>query len=254
MLAAHKRGLKPLGVLTYAPSWATGWYSNFFIHPAPLSADTFASFVQKAAQRYKGIIRDWEIWNEPNIQASFAPAPSPPLYSSMLIKSYTAIKNIDPYSSVIAGGTSPAADSVTTMAPATFIQGLYDNGAGNSFDAVAMHPYSVPRLLSADTAGSKTAISEVTRVLARNNQSYKKIWFTEFGAPTCGQYAVSETRQAQILVDGITYLRSLPSGGPIYLFDHRDIDSSSSNYEYCFGLRRTDFTAKQAVGAVGPYL
>lgn len=256
VLNAYNRGMTILGVLTYAPSWATGGNSAFYIHASPASADTWAEFVRRAADRYRGLIRNWEIWNEPNIQASFAPAPNPVLYSSMLSKSYTAIKGVDPYAVVITGGTSPAADTSTTMSPAAFVASLYANGAGNSFDGVGMHPYSVPDNLSTNTTrmASKTAISSVTNVLVNNQQSYKRLWFTEFGASTCSAQAVSETRQSQILVDGIQYMRSLPNGGPIFIFDFRDIQTGSSNIEYCYGMVRTDFTAKASLQAVKPYL
>lgn len=255
IVGALQRGLTVLGVVSYTPSWAAEPAGRSYIHPGPASATTFGDFVTAAAQRYKGLVRNWEIWNEPNIVQSFAPTPNIAKYASMLKAAYTNIKKIDPYSVVITGGTSPAIDATGTIAPATFVDGLYKNGAGNYFDAVAMHPYSVPDLLS--TEGSKwysstAAITGVTNVLLKNNQSYKKIWFTEFGASTIAgnQYGVTEARQADILVDGIKYMRSLANCGPIFLFDHLDIQTGSSNIEYNYGLRRSDFTPKPALAAV----
>jgi GH35 family endo-1,4-beta-xylanase len=112
------------------------------IHPAPADAKPWRNFIAQAAQRYSNVIHNWEIWNEPNIDDSFAPAPDLALYSSMLKEAYSAIKSVDPRSVVITGGTSPAVDTATEMSPVTFIKGLYDHGAGEFFDAVAMHPYS----------------------------------------------------------------------------------------------------------------
>src|SRR6185369_14671954 len=113
--------------------------------------------------------------------------------------------------------------------------GLYLNGAGDSFDAVAMHPYSSPDLLS--DAGpwysSHRAIKQVRDLLESHGQGDKRIWFTEFGASTAGpdatgpdltaqQFGVTEAHQAEILADGIDYLRSVPNCGPIFVFDHQD--------------------------------
>jgi hypothetical protein len=260
---AFNRGLTILGVVTYTPAWAATAAGRNFLHPGPADPNAYGNFVNIAAHRYRGIVRNWEIWNEPNIVQSFAPNPDIPLYSAMLKSAYSAIKAIDPYSVVITGGTSPAIDGPGSIAPANFINGLYQNGAGNSFDAVGMHPYSSPDLLSTDGPyySSHAAIGYVNYVLSYRGQGYKKLWFTEFGAstantqqpgadPTGQQSGVTEARQAEILVDGINYMRSLPNCGPIFVFDHRDFQTGSPNVEYNYGLLRSDFSAKPALGAV----
>ncbi|WP_185976006.1 cellulase family glycosylhydrolase [Mycolicibacterium sp. 018/SC-01/001] len=262
---AASRGLAVLGVLSYAPSWAVPPRYRDLVHPAPADAGTWAAFVAQAAKRYSNVIHNWEIWNEPNIDDSFAPGPDLALYSSMLKESYRAIKSIDPESVVITGGTSPAVDTPTEMSPVTFIKGLYDNGAGNFFDAIAMHPYSTPELLTAegtsDTSNSNQAIKDVSALMAKEGQGGKMLWFTEFGASTATpgavapdlsgqQVGVSPQRQSEILTNGIEFLRSLHNGGPIFLFDFRDVDTGSRNVEYNYGLVRSDFTAKPALTAV----
>jgi hypothetical protein len=265
VMDAANRGLMILGLVTYAPSWAVPPQARTLVHPAPADAKPWRNFIAQAAQRYSNVIHNWEIWNEPNIDDSFAPAPDLALYSSMLKESYAAIKSVDPGSVVITGGTSPAVDTPTEMAPATFIKGLYDHGAGDFFDAVAMHPYSSPDLLSAegpeDSSNSNRAIKEVSELMASRGQSGKQIWFTEFGASTSApgatapdlsgqQVGVTQQRQAEILTEGINYMRSLPNGGPIFLFDFRDVETGSRDVQYNYGLLRSDFSAKPALAAV----
>ncbi|WP_197507690.1 cellulase family glycosylhydrolase [Mycobacterium sp. ACS4331] len=262
---ANRRGLKILGLLTYAPSWSVPPQNRTLVHPAPSDVEAWARFVAQVAQRYRGVIRHWEVWNEPNIDDSFAPGPDPALYTAMLKEAYTAIKSADPDSTVITGGTSPAVDNPTEMSPVTFLRALYDHGAGDYFDAVAMHPYSSPELLSilgpAETSNSNRAIRDVTALMRSRGQRDKLIWFTEFGASTATpgatapdlsgqQVGVSPAHQAEILTDGINYVRSLPNGGPIFLFDHRDIETGSRNVEFNYGLLRSDFTAKPSLAAV----
>ncbi|MDV3128666.1 cellulase family glycosylhydrolase [Mycobacterium sp. 21AC1] len=262
---AVRRGLKILGLLTYAPSWAVPPQSRPLVHPGPADAKAWRNFVAHAAQRYRDVVHNWEIWNEPNVDDSFAPAPDLAVYSAMLKESYSAIKAVDRDSVVITGGTSPAVDTPTEMSPLTFIKGLYDHGVGDSFDAVGMHPYSSPELLStegaAETSNSNRAIKDVTELMAFHGQSGKRIWFTEFGASTAApggtapdlsgqQVGVTLDRQADILTDGINYVRSLSNGGPIFLFDHRDIETGSRNVEFNYGLLRSDFTAKPSLAAV----
>ena len=265
VMGAADRGLMILGLVSYAPSWAVPPQNRLLIHPAPADAKPWRNFIAQAAQRYSNVIHNWEIWNEPNIDDSFAPAPDLALYSSMLKEAYSAIKSVDPRSVVITGGTSPAVDTATEMSPVTFIKGLYDHGAGEFFDAVAMHPYSSPDLLSApgpvDSSNSNRAIKEVSELMASQGQSDKRIWFTEFGASTSTpgatapdlsgqQVGVTQQRQAEILTDGINYMRSLPNGGPIFLFDFRDVETGSRDVEYNYGLLRSDFSAKPALAAV----
>jgi polysaccharide biosynthesis protein PslG len=262
---AAQRGLKILGLLTYAPSWAVPPQNRILVHPAPADAASWGRFVALAAQRYGHIIHNWEIWNEPNIDDSFAPGPDLPLYSAMLRESYRAIKDVDPDAVVVTGGTSPAVDNPTEMSPVTFIKGLYDHGAGDFFDAVAMHPYSSPELLSVDgppeTSNSRRAISDVTDLMVARGQRGKRIWFTEFGASTSTpgaaapelsgqQVGVTPERQSVILTEGINYMRSLPNGGPIFLFDFRDVETGSRNVQFNYGLLRSDFTAKPSLAAV----
>lgn len=259
IIEAAKRQLQILAVVTYTPSWAAVAVGPNYLHPRPADPAQFGAFVKIAAERYRGMVRSWEIWNEPNVVQSFAPAPDPGVYSRLLQNAYTAIKSTDPQSTVITGGTSPSATSDTGIAPAAFMQAIYDNGAGDYFDAVAMHPYSAPNLLSAPgpPESSNAAIAAVTEVLRSHGQGDKPIWFTEFGASTAGQSAgdlgqvgVTEQRQAEILVDAIRYLRTLANCGPLFIFDHRDIDSASNNVEFRYGLLRSDFSPKPALPAV----
>jgi hypothetical protein len=260
VMGAFNRGLTVLGLLYGAPSWAVPPQYLSFSHLAPADPNLFGAFAMAAAQHYRGVIRNWEIWNEANIGSGFGPAANLPLYSAMLKNAYSTIKSVDPDSVIISGGTSPSIDTDDSVTPANFIRGLYQNGAGDSFDAVAMHPYSSPDLLSdvGPSYSSHRAITEVSDVMAAHGQSYKRIWFTEFGASTAPEGArspneqdvgVTEARQAQILTDGIIYMRSLPNCGPIFVFDHQDGERSIDAVNH-YGLLRSDFSPKPALSAV----
>lgn len=255
VIGAYNSGLNILGLLTYTPSWAASPEGRNFIHPGPSDPADFANFARLATERYRGAIRNWEIWNEPNIVHSFAPVPSVQKYASMLKLSYSAIKSVDPYSVVITGGLAPALDDGTNISPAVFIQSLYAAGAGNYFDGVGIHPYSVPNLLSegVDWWTPKNTIAMITYLMNVNGGGAKRLWTTEFGAATSPDhppYGVTEARQSEILVDGINYLRSLPNAGPIFVFDYRDINTGSGNTEENYGLIRSNYTPKPALSAV----
>ncbi len=266
VMGAVNHGLTVLGLLFGAPSWAVAPQARSFIHSPPADPKAFGAFIKLAAQRYRKVIRSWEIWNEPNIGDSFNPTVNVPLYAAMLENAYTTIKSVDPQAAVITGGTSPSIDTDDSLAPGNFIRQLYQNGAGKFFDAVAMHPYSSPDFLSYEGPpySSHRAIKEVSDVMASNGQGYKRIWFTEFGSSTApadakapdlgGQdLGVTEGRQAEILTDGLTYMQSLPNCGPIFVFDHRDGDNPLEVVND-YGLLRSDFSPKPGLGAVQAFL
>ncbi|MDQ1181962.1 hypothetical protein QE397_003417 [Rhodococcus sp. SORGH_AS 301] len=239
--AARERGLAVLGVVTWAPSWAVPPDYRATAHPAPSDPAMFAQFASLAAERFRGSVQAWEVWNEPNISAAFGPNVDPEKYCRILTATHDAIERADPDATVVAGGLSPAVDSTSTLAPATFVRALYLCAAG-SFDAIAMHPYSTPELLSATTAsGSAADIAAVRAVMVENGDDDARIWFTEFGAPTAASSpGVSEARQAEIIGDGVAYLRSLDFAGPTFVFDFQDLDSGEANPEYNYGILRSD--------------
>ncbi|MGV8872427.1 MAG: cellulase family glycosylhydrolase [Rhodococcus sp. (in: high G+C Gram-positive bacteria)] len=247
-------GLDILGVATWAPWWDVDPANRNVMHPKPSDPERFSEFAKLVANRYKDQIRTWEIWNEPNTGATFGPAADLQTYVPMLKRSYEKIKSVDPSIVVMTGGTSPTIDNETDLSPASFIRGLYEAGAGPFFDAVAMHPYSAPDRLSdasVQSWSSNTAIARIRETMVINGDRDKQIWFTEFGAASgTGPESVTEDKQAELLVDGIDYLRSLSYCGGIFLFDFRDYDSGNAVDELNAGLVRSDFSPKPALDAV----
>lgn len=72
---ARARGLRILATPAYTPTWArpAGTTDK---HP-PTDPATYAAFVGAAARRYAPLgVHHWEIWNEPNVQQFWQPAPN----------------------------------------------------------------------------------------------------------------------------------------------------------------------------------
>ncbi|MES1242819.1 MAG: cellulase family glycosylhydrolase [Acidobacteriota bacterium] len=66
---ARKRGIEVFATLAYTPQWATS--GPFFLGVPDNPAD-WADFCSRAAKRYKGQIRYWGLWNEPNLDHFWA--------------------------------------------------------------------------------------------------------------------------------------------------------------------------------------
>jgi len=62
--AANARGLQVFATLAYTPAWATDGPE---ITGVPRHPDDWRRFCFRAAKRYRGKIRYWGLWNEPNL-------------------------------------------------------------------------------------------------------------------------------------------------------------------------------------------
>jgi polysaccharide biosynthesis protein PslG len=265
--AASKRGINILPILAYTPAWARPASCNYSEQCAPASNAQFANFAKLAVQRYahQGI-HDWEIWNEPNLQGSWKPAPNPVAYTDLLKATYQSIKLADPGAMVVSGGMGPLDSSQLSINQLDFLEGMYRAGAKNYFDALGFHPYSFPALPSYTVSWSSWSMMAVLprnlrSIMIANNDGLKKIWITEYGAPTNGPGAlatlsnfnfnaspdhVDEAFQAQTLSDAISEYKTTPWLSAFFWYSYQDLGTSSSTNENFYGLIRFNGTKKPA--------
>jgi hypothetical protein len=254
-IAADNQGIQLLFVITGTPAWARAGGSGGHFKPPGDVAD-YAAFCTAAVNRYKpggtlGLTRGvttWEVWNEPNIPDFWEGGANAAAYAALLQAAYTAIKAAHSDSIVIMAGMSRADTFGGSIRGADFLTSVYAAGAGSSFDHVAFHPYSFPYFPAGgtDNNGWKQML-DFRAVMVANGQSSKKVWLTEYGAPTGGTSAVSETNQARMASEAIRVSRSYQWAGPLFWYELRDGNSSEptiSNEH--FGLLETNGTEKPA--------
>ena len=253
---ARARGITVLGLLAYTPPWATRVDDKGQPGARPADPATYARFAGAAARHFGPLgVHDWEIWNEPNLD-SFWKQPDPAAYTALLRAASTELRRADPQVRVITGGMAPASDGSGSVAPITFLKGIYAAGGGPAFDAVGHHPYTYPARPSGThplnawfqmSGGSQSLRS----VMQGAGDGAKQIWMTEFGAPTGGEASrrVSEAEQAAQIKEGLPLAGSLPWAGPIFVYELRDRDGNPASAESFFGLVRTDSSLKPAFGA-----
>lgn len=265
---AHANGLGVLGVIAYAPAWARLPECINSDKCRPASSAAYANFAKAVAQRYgpKGV-KTWEIWNEPNIQNFWRPAPNPQVYTAMLKAAYTSIKSVDPSAVVLSGGLSPAEDQPPGhITPRDFLKTMYANGAQGSFDALAHHPYSYPAPpgvaypWSAWTqmAGLNPSLRSIMQA---NGDGHKQIWITEVGAPTSGAGITAtpanfrlhlsathgdEQLQSAFVEQAVTAVNGYEWAGPMFWYSYKDLGSARNDSENFFGIVRSDGSKKPA--------
>lgn len=257
LLAARARGLQVLLLLTYTPAWARPAGTDDKTAPASEAAvAAFGAFARAAATRYvqQGVTA-FEIWNEPNVDAFWAPAPDPAGYARLLRAAAAGIRAVIPTATIVTGGLAPAADAADgrQISPLTFVRDLYAEGAQNLFTAVGLHPYAFPVLPKQPGTGSYNAFQRAPRlheVMAEHGDDAKRIWFTEFGAPTGrAKDAVTDEQQAATVSQGYAALPDWPWAGPLFTYTLRDAGTDPQDREQNFGLRRYDDTPKPAWAA-----
>jgi hypothetical protein len=270
--AARARNLGVLPILAYTPVWARPAGCNSS-KCAPADANAFATFAAAATRRYapQGV-HSWEIWNEPNVQAFWKPVPNVTRYVALLRAVVPAIKGADPAATVVSGGLAPARSSDGDVSQINYLSGFSNLGGPQLVDAIGYHPYSfpVPPAYGAPwNAWAQIAATPISfqSVLAAHGYPGKKIWITEYGAPTNGprlgatpsDYKVTatpspdhvdEALQAEMATDSVGLAKRSSTVVALFWYTYRDRGTSPSNTENFFGLRRYDGSPKPAYAAL----
>ncbi len=87
------------------------------------------------ASHFKGRIKYYEAWNEPDLFIFWKGKPDVNEYIEVLKRMYTGLKRADPDCKVLVGGIAYALDD-------SFMKGLWKNGAFDYFDIFSIHIYT----------------------------------------------------------------------------------------------------------------
>jgi hypothetical protein len=257
LASIRQAGLSADLVIDGCPPWAAvaGTHGSEFAQPASPAA--FATWARAVAARYAGKgVKFFEIWNEENI--NWAPKPNPAAYTADLKAAYAAIKAADRSAVVLSGGLAPAVNTSTTYDPRTFLADMYADGAKGSFDGVGDHPYSFPwppgeyEPWSGWSQLSQTSPS-LRSIMVKNGDSAKKIYITEYGAPTSGPNSISESQQSAELTQAIAQVKHLSFIGSLYIYTWADIAGQTAG-DNGYGLRTDKNAQKSAYAAVAAAL
>ncbi|MGI9595170.1 MAG: cellulase family glycosylhydrolase [Acidimicrobiales bacterium] len=248
--AANARGIKVLGIINEAPRWARP--PNTDSTSPPSNPSQYATFAAAAVERYddRGV-EAWQLWNEPNLALFWSPRPDPAAYARLTSPAIAAMKSVDPNATIVAAGFAPAADRAdrTSIHPKTFLRGMLDAGA-TGFDAYGSHPFSFPaRPLDPQSASWNPFIQlpELHQILRDRGLGHKKIWLTEYGAPTgTSVRSVGEAEQSAEILEALVAAQEWDFTGPMFLYSHRDERHAPGDWLANMGLRRHDGTPKQA--------
>jgi len=136
----------------------------------PASMDAWRNYVKTVGNRYKGKVRNYEIWNEPNIKHHYSG--SVEKLVEMTCEASRILKTIDPANQII----SPAA-TAGARGHIDYLISFLELGGKNCIDIVAYHFY-VPNGSPEDMV---PIIRNVKAAMKSSGIGEKPLWNTETG-------------------------------------------------------------------------
>ena len=195
---ANNQGVKVLLSVVGAPDWARPSKVN---SGPPADYADLASFMGFLANRYRGRVHSYEVWNEPNLAVEWTDYPiSGTAYVQMLSLSYAAIKANDPAAIVVSAGLAPASNTAVSADDRSYMRQMFDAGLVNYVDVIGIHPYGAGNSPSASFYSGNPGnapshndhpsfflrdnISDYRAIQAEYGASNLPLWATEFGWPS----------------------------------------------------------------------
>ncbi|HEX5504973.1 MAG TPA: hypothetical protein VFW96_20315, partial [Thermomicrobiales bacterium] len=236
-------GLEVIGLLDYSAGWAVGGASA---SPLPPPRDAWAAYVAATVTRYRGAVRVWEVWNEPDLPRYWGGDVRD--YAALLDATAVLIHRLDPGALVLSGGVSEVDRGIQFLDAVRVLGGL------DHVDGVGMHPYVGYHSLLYGAYRDQA----VPALRAFETRAGRALWFTEFGFSSSieGGGAAGEAAQADGLVRQIVETVDSPLDvRAMVVYDAADDGPASDSYDHTLGLLRYDgrtpkaaFAALQTVG------
>ena len=182
---AEAYGLRLLVRLSNPPGWSRADPEAGPFAP-PDDLQDFVNYAVAIAERYRGRISHYQVWNEPNIYPEWGNAfVDPPRYVEMLCRTYEALKQVDPELVVVSAAIAPTVslDGYFGFSDLIFLQEIYDLGGGDCFDVFSAQGYGLfsgptDRRLRA-TSVNVARHTQYRDIMVRNGDAHKPIWLSE---------------------------------------------------------------------------
>jgi hypothetical protein len=266
---ADRYGLEIIARLSNPPAWSRTQGNQAGPFAPPDKLEDYGDFVEEVVRRYQGRIRYYQIWNEPNIYPEWGERPvSPEEYTELLKVGYTRVKEACPECVVISGALAQTIPlGPRDLNDFIFLQRMYDAGAGDYFDVLAMQGYGLwsgptdrrmrPRVLNFSRP------LYLREIMVHNGDADKPIWLTEmnWNAPPADFPDKSfgyVTLEQQARYGLLAYQRAQqewPWVGVVNAwFFKRPTDMERDQAMYYFRLVDPDFRPMPIYDALGEYM
>lgn len=225
----------------------------------PADFEDFGAFCYDVAARYRGQVRGYQIWNEPNLAREWGGAvPDPAAYADLLRVCSTQIKRADPQALVFTAGLAPTRSGPpVAISDRTFLAGMYEAGAAPYFDLLGLNApgYAAPPEVSPDEAAFDPAyggfrffcfryVEDMRGLMEFYGDGHKQVAILEFGwttdtlHPAYAWFAVTPEEQADYLVRAFAYAREHwdPWIGPMFVWNIPDPTWTPEDEEFWWAI------------------
>lgn len=265
---AKEYGIEIVARLDHPPAWsrADGRARGDFAPPD--NFDDYGDFVATVVSRYRGRIRFYQLWNEPNIYPEWGEQPvNASDYVRLLKTGYTRAKAVDPNVVILSAGLAQTIEEgPRNVSDLSFLQQMYAAGARGYFDILAVQDYGLwtgpgDRRVEIERTNFSRPIL-IREMMVKNGDAEKPIWAMEVGwnALPSGMDApfgrVTEQQQARYAVQA--YQRARDEwpwmGAMMYWFFKRADDHEKTQPFYYFRMLDPDFTPHPVYAAMKDYI
>jgi hypothetical protein len=225
----NNRKLKLLARIDRQPVWSQLPGTPPADNAPPANLQDFADFCYALADRYRGKIAAYQVWNEPNLAREWGNRhPDPAGYVALLKACYASIKRADPGALVISAGMAPTATWTEDVMPdEMFIEQMYQAGAAPYFDLLGVHApgYKAPPETSSQEVAATPAlggqrvfcfrhVEDLRALMVQYGDADKQVavlemgWTTDPIHPEYAWHAVDEQTQADYLVRAFKFAKA----------------------------------------------
>ena len=207
---AEEAGLNLVIRLDQQPFWSVESLppEQITANQPPVNYQDFGDFCGAVAERFRGRIAAYQVWNEPNLSREWGERPPDPAqYTELLRVCYEAIKTADPNAIVISAGLAPTGTGPPLAMPdIDYLQGMYGAGAAAYFDALGLNApgFSAPPELSAAAAQDPAYgggrwfafrhVEDMRAIMVANGDGHKQVAILEMGWITDDDQGVTDGR------------------------------------------------------------
>jgi len=179
--------LRLIAVLMYSPAWARSEQSLEDRTSPPVNPTEFAKFGSLFAARYGRVIDYYQVWDEPNLTASWGGLePRAADYAALLREAHAAIHSADGSATVIVGALAPTTEiGPKNISDIVFLHDLYALEMQPYIDAVGAKPYGFDlspndRTISPNTLNFSRIIA-LREEMVKNQDGKKAVWAMNWG-------------------------------------------------------------------------
>lgn len=224
---AEERGLKVLFRLDGEPAWAVPERGVYSDNGPPEDPQDFGDFCYALAERYRGRVKAYQVWNEPNLSREWGGFPPDVAgYVELLRACYTGVKTADPDALIVSAGLAPTGSGLPDAMPDTdYLIQMYEAGAAAYFDALGLNApgYKAPPEVSPEEAASTAGyggqsffcfrhVENMRAIMVEYGDDHKQVVILEMGWTTDLRpdspyhwHAVTLEEQADYLVRAFEY-------------------------------------------------